>query len=84
MDKTCPRCGKVATCERSERPNNGPIQGAPAVVDLYLRCVHCRLRIDASGIGDRDAEVDLAHKLRNYDRTRKIQVPARRGGRRRR
>ena len=83
MDLRCPRCGEPVRAERSTRGAQGPVRSDP-VVDLWVRCAGCGLRVDASGIGDVDAEMDLARKVRNYDATRQIRVPAQRGPRRRR
>jgi hypothetical protein len=84
MEKRCPRCGATVRCERSARPVVGPIKPGDPVVDLWFRCGVCGLRIDASGVGDADAERDLDMRIRGYDRTRKIRLSDGRGPRRRR
>lgn len=77
MDLRCPRCNRLVTVEKSRRSMHGPVRGE-AVVDLWFRC-GCGLRVDASGTGDVDAELDLARRLRDFDGTREIRVPDRRG-----
>jgi C4-type Zn-finger protein len=76
----CPRCTSLVTVESLARVPRGPVRGE-AVVDLSFVCQRCGLGIGASGIGCAEAERDLARRLADPERERRIKAiqPKRRG-----